>query len=188
MNITYVLLICALLIKSIYIPLNRRKSKFYWKIPFDNKIPLIPVFVIPYALYHLGVYSSFFILWKTSYINQFLLSIIVSYVIAAVFWYLFPNGVSRPTLTHNSHLYKMLRLIYKHDGDTNGFPSAHVFVSLICGHFLSLAFPAAVLIIWPLVICIILSTVFIKQHYVIDILGGMVVYLLTLIIIFSPLI
>lgn len=183
MSTTIVLLILALATKSLYVPLNRRKSRFYWKIPLDNRLPLIPIFVVPYVLYHLGVFASYIILWNTKYINQFLLGIIVSYAIGTAFWYLFPNGVSRPTLIHDTHLYKLLKFIYKHDGDTNGFPSAHVFMSLICGHFLSFAFPAAALIIWPLVICVILSTIFTKQHYIVDMLGGMAVYVLTLYIV-----
>jgi len=180
MNITIVLLIFSLAIKGLYIPLNRRRSQFYWKIPLDNKIPLLPFFTIFYLLYHPGVFSTYILLWNTPHINRFLLSIIISYIISTIFWYFIPNGVSRPILTQSTILHNILRFIYKHDGDTNGFPSAHVFVSLICGHFLSTAFPAGAIMIWPSILLIILSTVFTKQHYMIDILGGMLVYIVTL--------
>lgn len=180
MNITIILLLVSLSIKSLYIPLNRRKSRFYWKVPFDDKIPLIPFFVIPYIFYHVGVYSSYFLLWHTPYMNSFLLSVIVSYAVAIIFWYLFPNGVYRPILLHNSPMYRLLQLIYKHDGDTNGFPSAHVFMSLICGHFISLAFPFYAGVTWLFAVLTILSTIFTKQHYVVDILGGIIVYVMTL--------
>jgi membrane-associated phospholipid phosphatase len=66
-----------------------------------------------------------------------------------------------------------------HDGDTNGFPSAHIFVALLCGHYLSLVYHNFIPAIWLAILTVVLSVLFTKQHYIIDIAGGIIVYLLS---------
>ncbi len=176
------LLLAFLAIKSVYLPLNRRKSKYYWKLKADDSIPLVPVFIIPYLAYFFLIIYSVSKLWSTELINDFLVSYIVSYVIAGIFWYLVPNGVARPLIKGKSILKDIIRFIYKHDDDTNGFPSAHVFSTLICSYFLSIWNPGAAYIFWIVAALITASTVLVKQHYILDILGGIIVFALSIII------
>ncbi len=173
------LLFIFLAIKSIYIPLNRRKSKYYWKLPIDDKVPLVPVFIIPYIGYFFLIFGSVILLWETPQINPFLVSYIVSYILAGIFWYILPNGVARPKITGKDIFSRLTKFIYKYDDDTNGFPSAHVFSTLICCYFLSLFFPSLYILIWGLASLIIISTLLVKQHYVIDILGGIILFALS---------
>jgi membrane-associated phospholipid phosphatase len=175
----FYLLAIFLIVKSIYLPLNKRKSKYYWKIALDDKIPFLPLFIVPYFGYFLLIAFTIVSLWNTAYIYRFLITYIISYVLAGIFWYLFPNGVKRPMLANNTILNKVLIHLYKHDNDTNGFPSAHVFATLICWYFLVQIFPAYSLLVGLIGACIIASTVFIKQHYILDILGGIGVFFLS---------
>lgn len=174
------LLFIFLAIKSIYIPLNRRKSKYYWKLPIDDKVPLVPVFIIPYIGYFFLVFGSVVVLWETPHINPFLVSYIVSYVLAGIFWYMLPNGVARPKITKKDVFSRLTKFIYKYDDDTNGFPSAHVYSTLICSYFLAIVFPTSTTLIWTGAGFIILSTLLVKQHYVIDILGGVILFALSI--------
>ncbi|KKP67170.1 MAG: PAP2 superfamily protein [Candidatus Roizmanbacteria bacterium GW2011_GWA2_35_19] len=176
----FYLLALFLLVKSIYIPLNKRKSKYYWKIIFDDHIPFIPIFIIPYVSYFLYIIATIFLLWNTKYIYVFFVSYIISYILAGLFWYFFPNGVKRPIVQGSDIFSKLILLIYKHDEDTNGFPSAHIFATLICSYFLYLAIPTSLIIILTICLLITLSTVFVKQHYVLDILGGLITFLLSI--------
>lgn len=173
------LLLILLPLKSLYIPLNRRKSKYYWKLPIDDKIPLIPIFILPYLLHHPGIIVTGALLWNTEYISPFLLSLIISYAIAVIFWYFVPNGVRRPPLPDRSIFTPLIKNLYAHDGDTNGFPSAHIFVTLLCGRYLTLAYQNFSLYIWIAISLVILSVLFIKQHYIIDIAGGIAVYFIS---------
>ncbi|OGC97501.1 hypothetical protein A2634_02345 [Candidatus Amesbacteria bacterium RIFCSPHIGHO2_01_FULL_48_32] len=91
---------------------------------------------------------------------------------ALIFWFLFPNGVHRPPLSDKNLFSKLLNFIYRHDHDTNGFPSSHVFSTLIASYFLARAFPHLTPQIISLAILIISGTLFTKQHYVTDIFGG----------------
>lgn len=173
------LLLILIPLKSLYIPLNKRKSRYYWKLPIDDKIPLIPIFIVPYLLHHIGVILTGILLWESKYISSFLLSLIISYIIAVIFWFFVPNGVHRPLIPHNSFFTSLIRKLYTYDGDTNGFPSAHIFVTLLCGHYLSLGFPHFIPYIWAAISTVVLSVLFTKQHYIIDIAGGIAVYVIS---------
>lgn len=175
-------LIFLLLLKSLYVPLNRRASRYYWQKKIDLFIPLVALFIFPYVAYYPFIVLSFLLLWNSVFFMSFVVSLIVAYAIAELFWYLFPNGVKRPVLENTTFSKKILNFIYAHDNDTNGFPSAHVFVSLLCGYFLYLQFPSALLAIGVVTFFIVISTVFTKQHYFVDILGGLAVSILAVLI------
>lgn len=176
------LLIIFLLVKSIYLPLNKRRSKYYWKIKFDDSIPFIPIFIIPYIGYFFFIITTIVLLWDTEHINNFFIIYIISYILAGLFWYLVPNGVKRPVINKKDIFSRLTAFIYKYDDDTNGFPSAHVLASLICSYFLSLAFPEYLILIWLINFFICISTVFVKQHYILDILGGIITFWLSIVI------
>jgi membrane-associated phospholipid phosphatase len=175
----FILLIILLPLKYLYLVLNKRKSTYYWSLPIDTYIPLIPFFIIPYLLHHPIIILTGILLWNTQYIIPFLLSLIISYIIAVLFWYFVPNGVHRPLPPAGSIFTPLIKQLYTHDGDTNGFPSAHIFVALLYGHYLTLAFPSFITVIWTTIGLIILSVLFTKQHYIIDIVGGIIVYLIS---------
>jgi len=174
----FLLLLIFLIVKSLYIPLNKRKSKYYWKIKFDNHIPLIPIFSIPYIGYYPYIIMTIILLWNSKYINIFFITYIFISVLASIFWFFIPNGVKRPKINNNDIFSKITRYIHKFDGDTNGFPSAHIYATLICSYFLLILFPEYSLIIWTINLLICASTILIKQHYILDILGGIIFFLI----------
>lgn len=176
----FIYLILFLIIKSVYLPLNKRKSRYYWKLKIDDSIPFLPAFIIPYVSYFPYIVVTIVSLWNTHYIFEFFTSYIISYVMAGIFWYLVPNGVKRPQVAGRDILSRLIAYIYKHDDDTNGFPSAHVFATLICSYFLYLAFPIFFPVILFMGIAIIASTVLVKQHYIVDILGGGIVFFVSI--------
>jgi len=171
-----------LLTKSIYLPLNKRKSKYYWKIKIDDYIPLIPIFIVPYLGYLLYITLTVIFLWNTAYINNFFITYIISYIISGVFWFFIPNGVKRPKISNKGIFNKLTQFVYEHDGDTNGFPSAHVLASFICSYFLYITFPEYLTIIWVTNYLICISTIFVKQHYVLDILGGVLFFWISIVL------
>ena len=176
------LLILLILVKSLYVPLNRRKSRFYWKISLDDRIPLISWFVIPYIGFYLYIIIAVSLLWNTHNIKSLLASYLFAYTSACIFWYLFPNGVKRPEIVEKNIFDRITVYIYSKDYDTNGFPSAHIFTTLICAYFLSITYPAQSLTVWISAFLIGISTVLIKQHYIMDVLGGIILFLITLFI------
>jgi membrane-associated phospholipid phosphatase len=170
------LLIMLLAVKTMYLPLNRRKSKYYFESSYDKYIPLVPWFVIPYIAYFPFIVIAITRIWNTPNITAMLISMIVAYLVAITIWYIWPNGVARPSIENSSLMHRVLAFVYRSDGDTNGFPSAHVFVSLMCGYYLALTFPQYAWVAWSSAGAISLSTLFTKQHYIFDIPGGILVF------------
>jgi membrane-associated phospholipid phosphatase len=58
---------------------------------------------------------------------------------------------------------------------TGAFPSSHVGISLIILMLSKKTAPEFYSIVWPFVLILILSTVYIKAHYAIDIIGGLII-------------
>ncbi len=162
----------------------------------DNAIKLIPIFIIPY------IYS--YILWffapiaisltsKKNFIN-YLFGIIVSYIIGFIIFIFFPTIMSRVDERlydnlGNDVLSRLIKIIYDSDGKEYGynlFPSYHCLVSTYCylgirkQKEISFSFKTYTLIV-AILIC--MSTIFTKQHYFADILGGVGIAIFTYIII-----
>jgi membrane-associated phospholipid phosphatase len=164
-----------------YFVTNRRSSKLSFESFFDKKIKAIPIFVIPYLLLFPIILFTYVTLQNNQYLDLFLTSVILANISATLFWYMFPNGVKRLFLEDKGIFCTIINYIYRHDGDTNGFPSGHVFLSLICTYYLSLAVHNFVLVWIVLGISISISTIYTKQHYIVDIVGGILFALLAII-------
>jgi membrane-associated phospholipid phosphatase len=167
------LLLIAVIISWSFFFLLRRDPKHYWSTPWDKHVPVIPIFVVPYlALFPFVIIASLLLL-RTSFSTEFFVSVFAANVMAALFWYFIPTGIHHPLHLKDAGFSKWIAWVYRHDGPANVFPSSHVFSSVICGYYLALAYPAEALWIWILTGLIAVSTVFVKQHYLLDIAGGL---------------
>lgn len=169
----WVLVIALIGAYGLYHPLNKRKSRYYWILPIDHLIPLVPASVWIYLTYFAILPLSIALTWPADQISyQLLLSLLFAKAVSLPIWFFWPNGVKRPILSPNSISEHVLAYIYHHDGDTNGCPSSHVFTSLIAVYYLSFAIPnwSVVFWIWGIAICC--STVTTKQHYLGDVVWG----------------
>lgn len=158
----------------VYFPLNRRRSKFYWKSPIDYKIPLIPVFVVPYELYLIYHVLCLVLLWNTQFGIPFMLAFTVADFTAALFWFKFPNGVHRPHIKRRGMWFTMVKDLYtKYDKyDTNAFPSNHVYGAVISSYYMAQAFPNLWFLFFLIGISVVASTVLVKQHHFTDLIAG----------------
>ncbi len=163
------LLIILSLLHLLYVPLNRRKSRYTLKTRLDDLLPLFPKTVWIYASYYLLLPASIALLWNTSYVLVFLLTQIVSTTLASLIWWLLPNGVHRPDIgVLKGRSFRFLRFIYHHDRDSNGLPSGHVANTFIICYYLALVFPQFWFLFFLLLIAISISTLTTKQHYFVD--------------------
>lgn len=157
----------------------------------DRVIPFVEWFIIPYLLWfpYIAVSIIAFIFFdKTEY---FKLSgmLITGMSVFLLVSFVFPNGLNiRPSLSDLGRENIALTLVgrlHKIDTSTNVFPSIHVFNSLaVCFSFFhSEIFGRKTILKWSafvLTVLICLSTVFLKQHSVIDVIGAIVLFLLLL--------
>ncbi|MBI2017995.1 phosphatase PAP2 family protein [Candidatus Daviesbacteria bacterium] len=182
MNLRIGLFTINLVLLFLYIPLNNSRPPLYTlETKLDDFIPLVPFFIIPYLSFYIYLILTVFSLRNARYINQLyitlsstLLTISISY-----FAYLFfQTQVIRPTITETDIFSKIISFIHTIDKPYNAFPSTHASLSTIglltWTHKKSKY--SKLFIIWA--IAIIFSTLLVKQHYLVDIVGGIILAIL----------
>ena len=152
-------------------------------IPFDNMIPFCEYFIIPYVLWFLYVVAACIYMYfkaDNKEFIQFALSLIIGMSLSLTICMIYPNGLTlRPESTSDTILGKMVASLYKTDTPTNVFPSIHVYNSIAV--HIALAKCTALKNHKPiknasLILCILIcmSTVFLKQHSLYDVAGGII--------------
>lgn len=151
--------------------------------PLDDEIPFCELFVIPYVFWYLFmvfgvVYTLFADVPAFKRLMKFLF---ITFGGSTVFFALYPTCQNlRPEVfPRDNVLTQIMGFLYTIDTSTNVCPSLHVCGSIGAGlgiadtrRFSSRGWKAAIWIITAL-ICV--STVFVKQHSVLDLFWGVVV-------------
>ncbi len=152
--------------------------------PLDDKIPFIEIFIIPYLLWFafVAVTVIYFFLKDQSDFYRLFLFLVIGMTAFLIISTIYPNGQTlRPTTFMRDNVFvDMVKNLYKTDTPTNIFPSIHVYNTL--GACIAL-FKNDVLrkIKWVQILnftlssSIILSTVFLKQHSILDMVGAFVI-------------
>ncbi len=159
-----------------YDVLNHGPYRMFLRTPIDQALPVVPIAVIPYDSLQPFIYASLviFLVFRVRVFQSAVLSMIATFLVSYVFFALLQTYVDRPTLTGDDTFTRMIRDVYAGDHPFNDFPSLHVSTSTIIAihwwRFLrAYSLP---LVVWAGLIAI--STVLVKQHYVPDIGGGLV--------------
>lgn len=175
------LLIIWTILLSLYYPLNRRTHGRYLSLPVDARVPLIPPFIIPYAVYGVLIWMPVVALWHSPLYLPYLAAQISATGIATLIWAVYPTGVKRPALKNpHGFFLKTLASLYRRDHDFNACPSGHVYGSVIACYFLSLQLSGMTFLFTLLAVLITLSTLFTKQHYLVDMLAGLMLSVLAI--------
>lgn len=156
--------------------LNHGPYRMFLRSPIDQALPVVPLFVVPYVSLQPFIYASLviFLLFRARVFQSAVLSMIATFLVSYVFFALLQTYVDRPVLTGSDVFTKMVRDVYAGDHPFNDFPSLHVSTSTIIAiHWWRFGGRFT----WPLILwaaLIALSTVMVRQHYVADIAGGLV--------------
>lgn len=146
----------------------------------DDLIPYMEIFIVPYVLWYVYVGGVMFWLMvkdKTEF-QKYCVFLFTGLFICIFIFILWPTGVDfRPEPSGTGLFGKLVQIIFTIDNPTNVCPSIHVYASLVA---LVTVIKSSVikknfiltLGAWILTISICLSTVFLKQHSVIDGLCG----------------
>lgn len=166
-----------------FLLLERYVTKGYHIIesPLDAYIPFNELFIVPYLLWFpfIAVSVLYFIFHDRTECYRLCGILITGMTVFLLVSTVFPNGVAlRPVLSElgrDNVFLDLVSALHKADTSTNVCPSIHVYNSLaVCIAFFASPqfkgkrlFKAGVLI---LTVLICLSTVFLKQHSVIDVM------------------
>ena len=161
----------------------------YWatQTVLDSYVPFCEWFIFPYVSWSplLVVLGVYLILRDGEGFRRYMWYIMVTFTTAVVFCILIPNGQDlRPAVMEHHNLAAWLvEYTYSIDTNTNVFPSVHVVgsVGAALAVWDSPRLRAHPLLRWGVpvlaaLICI--STLFIKQHSVLDVVSGLVLSLL----------
>ena len=146
----------------------------------DDKITVLPAFTIIYVLaFPFWYLITYYYLRKSGeHAFRFSLSNLSAKITCALIFILIPSTLVRPALTGSGLSVRLLSLIYRSDAPTNLFPSIHCLESWFCFRCIydergvPLLFKA-VSFLFAVLIC--MSTVFTKQHVLLDIPAGILV-------------
>lgn len=147
----------------------------------DQMIPFVPVWILAYifiAYFQWGV-GYYLIACQDKKTMIFIVGAeIMAKIPSLIIFLLIPTTMARPDVTGTDVFSFLVRFIYLSDTPDNLFPSYHVLESYMLLRILPMMknapewykkmTPAATLLV-------ILSTVFVKQHVIVDILGGIAV-------------
>ena len=159
-----------------YEALNHGPYRLFLRSPIDQALPVVPIFVVPYVSLQPFIYGSLviFLLFRTRIFQSAVLSMIVTFLVSYAFFAFLQTYVERPVLTGGDVLTRMIRDVYAGDHPFNDFPSLHVSTSAIIAiHWwrFSRRF-GPVPAIWAALIA--MSTVLVRQHYLADVAGGLI--------------
>ncbi len=140
----------------------------------DSFIPYVSYFVVPYALYPVIAIIPFVLYWNNyKKYKVMALSFASVLAIAVVVFLVFQTTATRAQVEPNDLFNWGVTLVYSFDEPLNAFPSLHVAIPVIATLFIYLRNKRFGLYMVPVTVLIILSTVLIKQHAVVDIIGGL---------------
>lgn len=162
----------------LYLPLNQPRMPLHHLMTvLDQHIPLVPIFIVPYlSLYfYLAVAILIFIIKKQrDELHVYLLANILVMVVAYTAYGFFQTYVLRPEIVSHDLFSRMVHHVYTSDNPYNDCPSLHAAFSALAALAIYRVYGkrSILFVLWG--VCIAISTVFVKQHYVIDVVTGVI--------------
>lgn len=157
-----------------------------FKTPFDDRIPFLSIFIIPYLIYYFYIFIPFILSIRN---EKSFFSCSISYFFAAtilsLFYIFFQTTITRPDIYPDNIFNKLVLFIYTIDKPLNLFPSGHTTFSILANLCLIRINRKLSIIICPITLLIVLSTLFIKQHFIPDVISGIILSFLTYFLIFK---
>ena len=181
-------LICFVLLESRPVDLGTNIH-----IALDDYIPFCKYFIIPYMLWFAYIAATviFFFFYNRNEFIKYALFLITGMSICLVIYYIWPSYQTlRPTLTDSDIFTSIIGFISSADSSSNICPSIHVLNSLAAhiARSKSKFFKGKKILkagSFVLMVLICLSTVFLKQHSVLDGIYAVILAFILYILIYS---
>jgi membrane-associated phospholipid phosphatase len=165
----------------IYDSLDHGPNRIFLETPVDRALPVVPIFAIPYVslIPYIGVSLLVFLFFRVRVYRSAAITMIAVWFISYACYFFLQSYIARPQITGVDPFSAMIRTIYASDQPYNDFPSLHTSLSTIIAiHWWRfdrrIGIAAA---IWTALI--VASTVLVKQHYLADVAGGLVLATVT---------
>lgn len=150
----------------------------------DNKIPFVSQFVYAYISWYAMLFIIPYIFYKKNVnsFNKYYIVILLCITLVSFIYMFYPTTINRADILLSGISGKLVNLIYKIDTPVlNCFPSMHCLVSFVF-IYVSLGdkniskYLRIFIVLWS--VLVILSTLFIKQHVLVDVISAFVLSIL----------
>ena len=163
--------------------------------PMDDMIPFCEFFIVPYLLWFVYVagFAIYFFFKDSGEFTRLCIFLGVGMTLFLIFSSIYPNGhYLRPdTFARDNIFVDAVKALYGTDTATNIMPSIHVYNSLAVAtairyskHLKKARIQVSSFV---LMILIIMSTVFLKQHSMWDVIGALILGAIMWTLLYSPL-
>ena len=147
-------------------------------IVIDEYIPFIPAFILPYVICYAHWVLNFILSAHTGEerFSKFAKAVMLSQIICGIIFLLFPTTIVRPDVSlYNGLVGFLLKMIFGLDTPVNLFPSMHCLLSwfswIAVRNCKNIPLWYQIFsFVFAIVVCV--STVTVKQHFFIAIIGG----------------
>lgn len=167
----------------------------YWasNLPIDNFVPFIPFFVVFYVSWYVYMIGAiiYLLLKDEDEYKKFMFFMIIGYSVSLIIFFIFPNGQDlRPSIESmgNDIFSNLIKKLYQADTHTNVLPSMHVTgcigvtIAVIRSKSIPKVWMKLGITVWGSIIAI--STIFIKQHSVLDGIASVVLCFIIYILVY----
>ena len=140
---------------------------------FDNMIPFIPAFVIFYVLWYLLLFLIPLLILKYNkkVFDRYIVTCLIYTLFEGIIFILLPTTMTREPLVVDSISTWIINIIYKVDTPVNLFPSAHCALAIL--FIISTLDVKEIKKEYKILITI--TSVLIKQHVIVDVLGAFII-------------
>lgn len=170
--------IALALIMPIYhviVMINRGRTVYTPELALDRAIPLQPIWMLAYGSVWVFAFLPVFIVRQPALTRRTMLAALTVIIISYLGFLVYPTVLPRSETVGAGFFEKSLEVNYSLDPPYNCFPSLHVawaFVAALTSYRVHRGV-GLVALAWAAIIGV--STLFTKQHYVIDVIVGIAV-------------
>lgn len=164
-----------------YLPANRLASMeacFDLTLPADRAIPLQPVFVYPFYLVYAAMILPAFLVKSRALLIRGGLAFGALIAVSCIIFVAFPTCVPRPEFSPHSEAGRLLARIWAMDRPVCGCPSLHVSASVLAATIVIRERRTAGVVLLAASLLTSVSTLFVKQHVILDVAGGVAMALI----------
>ncbi len=181
------LLVLVAIVLLLYFVIDRSFGQTHIvKIGLDAHIPLVPAFSVPYLLFLPALVGTILYAYvSNTRFKALALSIIIVYLLSYIVYLLYQTYVPRPAVNGHDVFSSLVQWIYGHDQPYNGMPSTHASgATILAVYYLSTSTRLGWLIaVFSLIV--VLSTLFVKQHFILDAITGVALGLIVSVLSFK---
>ncbi len=154
---------------------STRSTFHHLQLPFEAQIPFHPIFIFGYMSLFLIIGSTYVLIQDLDFFKKTVKAFYIIVTIHFICFLVFPVEYTlRPDINpQESWMHLVVHFYYWVDLPYNCFPSLHISNAFMCELILRRYHKPYGKLFMPLAVLVCISTIIVKQHYIVDLLAGL---------------